>query len=29
MWERNRSNEVIASYYLNEGLLGIRWSWEK
>ena len=28
-WERNRSNDVIASYYLNEGLLGIRWNWEK
>jgi hypothetical protein len=28
-WERNRSNEVIASYVVNEGLLGVRWSWEK
>lgn len=28
-WERNRSNETIASYRVNEGLLGIRWSWEK
>jgi hypothetical protein len=28
-WERNRSNDVLASYYLNEGLLGIRWNWEK
>jgi len=29
-WERSRSNdEEIASYRTNEGLLGIRWSWEK
>lgn len=28
-WERSRSNEAIASYILNEGLLGARWSWEK
>ena len=28
-WERNRSNDVIASYTVNEGLLGARWSWEK
>lgn len=28
-WERNRSNETIASYRVNEGLLGARWSWEK
>lgn len=29
LWERNRSNDAIASYNLNEGLLGIRWIWEK
>jgi hypothetical protein len=28
-WERSRSNEAIASYRVNEGLLGARWSWEK
>jgi hypothetical protein len=28
-WERSRSNDVIASYQVNEGLLGARWSWEK
>lgn len=28
-WERNRANEIIASYVVNEGLLGVRWSWEK
>lgn len=28
-WERNRSNDEIASYAMNEGLLGIRWNWEK
>ena len=28
-WERNRCNDPIASYLLNEGLLGIRWNWEK
>lgn len=28
-WERSRSNEWIASYTVNEGLLGVRWSWEK
>lgn len=28
-WERNRSNEAIASYRVNEGLLGARWNWEK
>lgn len=28
-WERKRSNDVFASYSLNEGLLGIRWNWEK
>ena len=28
-WERSRGNEVVSSYVVNEGLLGIRWSWEK
>jgi hypothetical protein len=28
-WERSRSNEAVASYVVNEGLLGVRWSWEK
>lgn len=28
-WERSRSNDTIASYRVNEGLLGMRWSWEK
>lgn len=28
-WERSRSNDTIASYVANEGLLGLRWSWEK
>jgi hypothetical protein len=28
-WERTRSNDVIASYAVKEGLLGLRWSWEK
>ena len=28
-WERSRSNDPIASYRVNEGLLGMRWSWEK
>ena len=28
-WERSRSNDVFASYVVNEGLLGLRWSWEK
>ena len=28
-WERTRSNDTIASYLANEGLLGLRWSWEK
>ena len=28
-WERSRSNERVASYVVNEGLLGVRWSWEK
>lgn len=29
LWERSRSNDVYASYRVNEGLLGLRWSWEK
>jgi hypothetical protein len=28
-WDRTRSNDAIASYVVNEGLLGVRWSWEK
>jgi hypothetical protein len=28
-WERRRSNEEISSYMVNEGLLGLRWSWVK
>ncbi len=28
-WERSRSNDSVASYRVNEGLLGARWSWEK
>lgn len=28
-WERSRCNDPIASYRVNEGLLGARWSWEK
>jgi hypothetical protein len=28
-WERSRSNDTIASYVVNEGLLGARWTWEK
>jgi hypothetical protein len=28
-WERARCNDHIASYVVNEGLLGVRWSWEK
>ena len=28
-WERSRSNDPFASYVVNEGLLGARWSWEK
>lgn len=28
-WERRRSNDRIVSYTVNEGLLGLRWSWEK
>ena len=28
-WERSRSNDRVASYRVNEGLLGVRWSWEK
>lgn len=29
VWERSRSNDELASYRVNEGLLGVRWSWEK
>ena len=29
IWERNRCNDALASYSLNEGLLGVRWNWEK
>lgn len=28
-WERSRSNDWVASYRVNEGLLGVRWSWDK
>lgn len=28
-WERNRCNDPVASYSMNEGLLGLRWNWEK
>jgi hypothetical protein len=28
-WERSRSNDPVASYRVNEGLLGVRWSWDK
>ena len=28
-WERTRSNDLPASYRVNEGLLGCRWNWEK
>lgn len=28
-WERTRSNDAFASYRVNEGLLGVRWSWDK
>lgn len=28
-WERSRSNDAIASYRVNEGLLGAQWNWEK
>lgn len=28
-WERSRSNDTIASYVMNEGLLGLRWNWDK
>lgn len=28
-WERSRSNDPFASYRMNEGLLGLRWGWEK
>jgi hypothetical protein len=29
IWERSRSNDPVASYTVNEGLLGVRWSWDK
>ena len=29
VWERSRSNDPVASYTVNEGLLGMRWSWDK
>lgn len=28
-WERSRSNDPVASYRVNECLLGVRFSWEK
>ncbi len=28
-WERTRSNDLVFSYRVNEGLLGLRWNWEK
>ncbi|MBS0633145.1 MAG: hypothetical protein JSS11_14640 [Verrucomicrobia bacterium] len=28
-WERSRSNYTLAAYLMNEGLLGVQWSWEK
>lgn len=28
-WERSRSNDPVASYRVNEGLLGAAWSWDK
>ncbi|HEY1109464.1 MAG TPA: hypothetical protein VGE76_12545 [Opitutaceae bacterium] len=28
-WERSRSNDFYAGYRVNEGLLGLRWSWDK
>lgn len=28
-WERTRSNDFFAGYRVNEGLLGLRWSWDK
>jgi hypothetical protein len=28
-WERSRSNDRIAAYEVNEGLLGVRWAWDK
>lgn len=27
-WERSRSNDPLAAYRVNEGLLGLRWTWE-
>jgi hypothetical protein len=29
LWERTRSNDPVASYRVNEGFLGLRWTWEK
>lgn len=28
-WDRNRFNDPLSTYSLNEGLLGLRWNWEK
>lgn len=28
-WERIRSNDPVSSYRVNEGLLGVRWTWER
>ena len=28
-WERSRSNDPLSCYVVNEGLLGVRWSWDK
>lgn len=28
-WDRNRCNDPIESYNMNEGLLGARWNWDK
>lgn len=28
-WERSRSNDPLSSYIVNEGLLGVRWNWDK
>ncbi|MEO6245643.1 MAG: hypothetical protein ABIQ12_09410 [Opitutaceae bacterium] len=28
-WERSRSNDLFASYRMNEALFGLRWSWER
>ncbi|MBL9190366.1 MAG: hypothetical protein JNK23_23000 [Opitutaceae bacterium] len=29
IWERSRSNDHLSSYVMNEGLLGLRWNWDK